>query len=215
MNIPATVRLNQLATNLTRLKGLAAKLPQRFVMVNIPAAQVEAVEQGQVVSRHTAIVGKVDRPSPMVNSKIYEINFNPVLDGAGEHHQAGPDPEDARPIPVHHQVPHPHLQPAGQRAFARPDRLEQRRGDQVHVSRGPGRHQFARPGQDKLLQQGRRVHARHADQGPVQQRVPLRLLGMRAHPEHSRADHLAAAGYARLEPRDDRRRCSRTASASM
>ena len=77
MNIPATVRLNQLSTNLTRLKGLAAKLPQRFVMVNIPAAQVEAVEQGQVVSRHTAIVGKVDRPSPMVNSKIYEVNFNP------------------------------------------------------------------------------------------------------------------------------------------
>ena len=54
-----------------------AKLPPRFVMVNIPAAQVEAVEQGQVVTRHTAIVGKVDRPSPMVNSKIYEINFNP------------------------------------------------------------------------------------------------------------------------------------------
>ena len=77
MNIPATVRLNQLSTNLTRLKGLAAKLPQRFVMVNIPAAQVEAVEQGQVASRHTAIVGKVDRPSPMVNSKIYEVNFNP------------------------------------------------------------------------------------------------------------------------------------------
>lgn len=77
MNIPAAVRLNQLSTNLTRLKGLVAKLPPRFVMVNIPAAQVEAVEQGQVVTRHTAIVGKVDRPSPMVNSKIYEINFNP------------------------------------------------------------------------------------------------------------------------------------------
>jgi murein L,D-transpeptidase YcbB/YkuD len=77
MNIPAAVRLNQLSTNLTRLKGLMAKIAPRFIMVNIPAAQVEAVEQGQVVSRHTAIVGKVDRPSPMVNSKIYEINFNP------------------------------------------------------------------------------------------------------------------------------------------
>ncbi|HZP21011.1 MAG TPA: L,D-transpeptidase family protein, partial [Bauldia sp.] len=56
---------------------LTAKLPPRFVMVNIPAAQVEAVEGGVVVSRHAAIVGKVDRPSPIVNSKIYEINFNP------------------------------------------------------------------------------------------------------------------------------------------
>lgn len=78
LNIPAAVRLNQLATNLTRLKMLTAKLPQgRFVMVNIPAASVEAVEGGRVVSRHTAVVGKVDRPSPIVNSKITEINFHP------------------------------------------------------------------------------------------------------------------------------------------
>jgi murein L,D-transpeptidase YcbB/YkuD len=77
MNIPAGVRLTQLATNLARLKSLTAKLPERFVMVNIPAAAVEAVEGGRVVSRHTAVVGKVDRPSPIVNSKIHEINFHP------------------------------------------------------------------------------------------------------------------------------------------
>jgi murein L,D-transpeptidase YcbB/YkuD len=78
LNIPAHVRLAQLSTNLTRLKVLTAKaMPPRFVMVNIPAATVEAVEGGQVVSRHTAVVGKVTRPSPIVNSKISEINFHP------------------------------------------------------------------------------------------------------------------------------------------
>ncbi len=77
LNVPAAVRLNQLATNLTRLKMLTAKVPDRFVMVNIPAAQVEAVENGYVAQRHTAIVGKVDRPSPIVNSRITEINFHP------------------------------------------------------------------------------------------------------------------------------------------
>jgi murein L,D-transpeptidase YcbB/YkuD len=78
LNIPAHIRLTQLSTNLTRLKVLTAKpLPDRFVMVNIPAAAVEAVEQGQVVSRHTAVVGKVTRPSPIVNSRISEINFHP------------------------------------------------------------------------------------------------------------------------------------------
>lgn len=77
LNVPAAVRLNQLSTNLTRLKMATQSLPQRFIMVNIPAAQVEAVENGIVSSRHTAIVGKVDRPSPLVNSKIHEINFNP------------------------------------------------------------------------------------------------------------------------------------------
>jgi murein L,D-transpeptidase YcbB/YkuD len=77
LNVPAAVRLNQLSTNLTRLKMSTQKLPDRFIMVNIPAAQVEAVENGVVASRHTAIVGKVDRPSPIVNSKVTEINFNP------------------------------------------------------------------------------------------------------------------------------------------
>jgi len=77
MNVPAGLRLSQLATNLTRLKSLTASLPDRFVVVNIPAAAVEAVENGRVVSRHTAVVGKVDRPSPIVNSKIHEVNFNP------------------------------------------------------------------------------------------------------------------------------------------
>jgi murein L,D-transpeptidase YcbB/YkuD len=35
------------------------------------------VEQGRVVSRHTAIVGKIDRQTPILNSKIHEININP------------------------------------------------------------------------------------------------------------------------------------------
>ena len=78
LNIPAHVRLTQLSTNLTRLKGITDKpLPDRFVMVNIPAAAVEAVENGVVISRHTAVVGKVERPSPIVHSKISEINFHP------------------------------------------------------------------------------------------------------------------------------------------
>jgi murein L,D-transpeptidase YcbB/YkuD len=78
LNIPAHVRLTQLSTNLTRLKVVTTKaLPDRFVMVNIPAAAVEAVENGVVVSRHTAVVGKVSRPSPIVNSRISEVNFHP------------------------------------------------------------------------------------------------------------------------------------------
>ena len=78
LNIPAHLRLTQLANNLTRLKGFLSKpLPARFVMVNIPAASVEVVENGVVIQRHTAVVGKVDRPSPIVNSHITEINFHP------------------------------------------------------------------------------------------------------------------------------------------
>ena len=47
------------------------------MVVNIPAARVEAIENDVAVSRHTAVVGKVDRPSPDINSKIVQVNFNP------------------------------------------------------------------------------------------------------------------------------------------
>lgn len=77
MNIPAVARLNQLKINLTRLRTMANTLTPRFVMSNIPAAQIEAVENGVAITRHTAVVGKPDRASPELNSRIVEVNFNP------------------------------------------------------------------------------------------------------------------------------------------
>jgi len=77
MNVSAQVRLGQLETNLVRLRSMSGDLGRRYVFVNIPAAEVEAVEDGRVVLRHTAIVGKIDRQTPIVNSKINEIIVNP------------------------------------------------------------------------------------------------------------------------------------------
>ncbi len=77
MNVPATIRLSQLQTNLKRLQTLATSAASRYVVVNIPAAQVEAVDGGQVISRHAAVVGKIERQTPELKSKIQEINFNP------------------------------------------------------------------------------------------------------------------------------------------
>jgi len=77
MNISAQIRLGQLETNLVRLRSMSGFLGDRYVMVNVPAAQIEAVESMRVVSRHTAIVGKIDRQTPIVNSKINEIIVNP------------------------------------------------------------------------------------------------------------------------------------------
>ncbi len=77
MNVPVHVRLRQLETNLVRISERAVGLGERYVLVNIPAAEIEAVESGRVRSRHTAVVGKVDRPSPILTSQVHEINFNP------------------------------------------------------------------------------------------------------------------------------------------
>ncbi|HSY56455.1 MAG TPA: L,D-transpeptidase family protein [Bradyrhizobium sp.] len=77
LNVPADRRLAQLKTNAVRLKSLTGNLGSRIVVANIPAAQIEAIENGVAVTRHTAVAGKPDRPSPDVRSKITQINFNP------------------------------------------------------------------------------------------------------------------------------------------
>lgn len=79
MNVSAQMRLNQLYTNLERLHKMTAKTVResRFVMVNIPAAQIEVVQDGVVAQRHTAIVGKIDRQTPLLDSKINEVILNP------------------------------------------------------------------------------------------------------------------------------------------
>jgi L,D-transpeptidase YcbB len=77
MNVPAATRRDQLKVNIDRLKTLSTNLGPRYVVVNIPAARVEAIENGLAVERHIAVVGRPDRPSPDINSKIVQINFNP------------------------------------------------------------------------------------------------------------------------------------------
>ena len=77
LNVSADARLKQLRTNLARLQEYG-KPPSKYVLVNIPAAQIEAVENDTVVSRHAGVVGKMDRPTPILKSAIHELNFNAV-----------------------------------------------------------------------------------------------------------------------------------------
>ncbi|WP_099866262.1 L,D-transpeptidase family protein [Pararhizobium haloflavum] len=78
LNVPADIRLGQLETNVVRLQSMAGDLGQRHVTVNIPAAHIEAVQDGRVASRHTAVVGKIDRQTPILNSEIHEVILNPT-----------------------------------------------------------------------------------------------------------------------------------------
>ena len=78
LNVPSAARLRQLKTNSTRLTALARSAAKKYIVVNIPAAQIEAVEGDKVISRHSGVVGKVDRQTPLITSQIHELNFNPV-----------------------------------------------------------------------------------------------------------------------------------------
>jgi murein L,D-transpeptidase YcbB/YkuD len=78
LNVPAAARLRQLKTNYARLAEHARSAGKKYIVVNIPAQQIEVVENDRVVSRHSGVVGKPDRPTPILRSLIHELNFNPV-----------------------------------------------------------------------------------------------------------------------------------------
>ena len=51
---------------------------ERYVVVNIPAAFVEAVAHDKVERRYRVIVGKVDKPSPTLTAYVTAVNLNPT-----------------------------------------------------------------------------------------------------------------------------------------
>ncbi len=77
LNVSAYARLATLKANLPRVQTYSQDLGYRYVVVNIPGAQLDAVENGRLRSRHNVVVGKIDRPTPALMSKVSELNFNP------------------------------------------------------------------------------------------------------------------------------------------
>jgi murein L,D-transpeptidase YcbB/YkuD len=78
MNVPADVRARQLAASAQRIAANTFAFGERYVVVNIPSAVVEAVENGRVAHRYMAVVGDKDHRSPEVTAKVQAINLNPT-----------------------------------------------------------------------------------------------------------------------------------------
>ncbi len=77
LNITAQARLYTLRENYPRIGAYMLNLGSRNILVNIPSAQLETVESGKVIARHNVVVGKLDRPTPILESKVSDVNFNP------------------------------------------------------------------------------------------------------------------------------------------
>lgn len=78
MNVSAHARLEQLRLNQRRIRELLQeRVEGRYVLVNVPAYQLEAVEGDQVYLRHRVIVGKPDRATPSLRTMIRGLNFFP------------------------------------------------------------------------------------------------------------------------------------------
>ncbi|MFD1356208.1 L,D-transpeptidase family protein, partial [Methylorubrum suomiense] len=78
LNVPADIRQRQLRASAQRLMGSTFPFGERYVAVNIPSAAVEAVENGSVTRRYVAVVGKTDKQTPTVETRITDVNLNPT-----------------------------------------------------------------------------------------------------------------------------------------
>jgi peptidoglycan hydrolase-like protein with peptidoglycan-binding domain len=77
LNVPAERRLATIRANIPRLAEYSKGLGSRYIVVNIPAQQIETVNDGKVYSLHNAIVGRAMRPTPVVMTPLTIVRFNP------------------------------------------------------------------------------------------------------------------------------------------
>ena len=78
LNVTVQKRIRQLEASLERLNHAGFPFGQRYVVVNIPAAFAEAIENDKVVRRYRVIVGKTEKPSPTLTADITSVNLNPT-----------------------------------------------------------------------------------------------------------------------------------------
>lgn len=78
LNVSAEERLAQLKLNHSRVVELMnMPIEERYVLVNVPAFQLEAVDRYQVEQRHRVIVGRPERQTPSLKATIRGVNFFP------------------------------------------------------------------------------------------------------------------------------------------
>lgn len=78
MNVSAQARVAQLQRNYQRIEELLGQRAEpRYILVNVPAFQLEAVANGTVEQRHRVIAGKPERQTPVVRAQIRALNFFP------------------------------------------------------------------------------------------------------------------------------------------
>jgi murein L,D-transpeptidase YcbB/YkuD len=77
LNISAERRVQMILLNLDRMRKQGGKMEPRHLIVNIPSQEVKVIDDGKVAFYTKAIVGKIDRKTPVLDSTIKLAKFNP------------------------------------------------------------------------------------------------------------------------------------------
>lgn len=78
LNVSAVARYNQLINSANRIRAQHFAFGPRYVVVNLPSATAEAVENGRVIQRYLTVVGRPENASPEEETRITSVNLNPT-----------------------------------------------------------------------------------------------------------------------------------------
>jgi murein L,D-transpeptidase YcbB/YkuD len=78
MNISAAERARQVTVNLERWRWLPQRMENDHIVVNVPAAQLEVVENGVAAMSMRVIVGDPDHPTPALRARMTSLVLNPI-----------------------------------------------------------------------------------------------------------------------------------------
>jgi murein L,D-transpeptidase YcbB/YkuD len=72
-----TAKYQRIRLNLDRWRWLPRDLGERYIIVNVPAYTAALVENGETVSRHHAVAGKISTPTPQLSAVATGVILNP------------------------------------------------------------------------------------------------------------------------------------------
>lgn len=78
LNVPARRRAAQLRVNLERLRWLHYALPQAYLLVEVPAFELQWIEDGRTIWQAAVQVGRPRFPTPIFHDRITYLVFNPT-----------------------------------------------------------------------------------------------------------------------------------------
>ena len=77
LNTDVQERITQIRLNMIRWRNLPQRPLARYLLVNIPGFRLFMVEDSHVVNSMRAIVGKKDRPTPVLSAMMTYLEINP------------------------------------------------------------------------------------------------------------------------------------------
>jgi murein L,D-transpeptidase YcbB/YkuD len=84
VNVPASMRVQQITANMERWRWLPRLFESRYVMVNVPDQSVQFVRDGEVALNSKAIVGRKTSATPILRTEIKTVVVNPPWNIPGD-----------------------------------------------------------------------------------------------------------------------------------